>query len=115
MNRNNSIVILALLMLLAACTYTDPRSNADKGQVINNRSVAAPAGETIFLAKCVACHGADGTAGIANAANLKTSQLDSTLIIQTITNGRGGMPSFKNGLTEDEIHKLKDYVYSLRK
>jgi mono/diheme cytochrome c family protein len=35
-------------------------------------------------------------------------------LAQVISNGKGGMPSFKNSLSPDEIHVLVTYIRSLR-
>ena len=34
-------------------------------------------------------------------------------LAQVISNGKGGMPSFKNSLNEDQIHGLVTYIHSM--
>jgi cytochrome c oxidase cbb3-type subunit 3 len=72
-------------------------------------------GKPIFEEKCMACHGADGTAGIANAANLQTSKLDTMSVLQIITHGKNGMAAFKEQLGTGEIEQVTNYVFTLRK
>jgi cbb3-type cytochrome c oxidase subunit III len=69
-------------------------------------------GETIFLqAGCGSCHtlaaaGASGAIG----PNLDESQPDVSLVVDRVTNGKGGMPSFRGRLTEDQIQAVAEYV-----
>jgi mono/diheme cytochrome c family protein len=109
--------IIVLLAIFAACSNNNSLSDATGPPPIKTGKVVAgeDKGKNLFEAKCAACHGSDGTAGIANAANLQISRSDSTATIQTLLNGKGAMPSFKSQLTEEEIHKLTNYLFSLRK
>lgn len=72
-------------------------------------------GNGLFEEKCAACHGEDGTAGIANAANLQASEMDSASVIQIIRDGKAGMPAFKDIMTPEETREVMVYVRSLRK
>jgi mono/diheme cytochrome c family protein len=76
---------------------------------------AADPASTVFQSRCASCHGADGTAGLAGAANLQTSSLDSAGIASTISNGKGNMPPFKKTLTAEEISLLVSFVQRLQK
>ena len=89
---------------------------------VNGREVDAAqsaSGEKVFQTYCVACHGADATGnpamGAPNLANGiwlyggKTDQIS-----HSVRAGRSGvMPVHKNMLSEDKIHILTAYVYSL--
>jgi mono/diheme cytochrome c family protein len=113
MNKIRIAVVFAFCMLdfFSSCDDGSPASNSGT-QVMTLSSVS---GQELFEAKCSACHGMDGTAGIANAANLQLSRIDSNVIFKTISEGKSGMPSFKDILTEIEIHKIANYVYTLRR
>jgi cbb3-type cytochrome c oxidase subunit III len=69
-------------------------------------------GETIFLqAGCGSCHalaaaGASGTIG----PNLDESKPDVSLVVDRVTNGMGGMPSFEGRLSDEQIQAVADYV-----
>jgi cbb3-type cytochrome c oxidase subunit III len=69
-------------------------------------------GETIFSqAGCGSCHalaaaGASGTIG----PNLDESKPDVSLVVDRVTNGMGGMPSFKGRLSDEQIQAVADYV-----
>jgi mono/diheme cytochrome c family protein len=69
-------------------------------------------GEQVFAsAGCATCHtlsaaGATGTIG----PNLDETQLGEDEIVQVVTNGRDGMPSFEGQLSEDEIRAVAAFV-----
>jgi cytochrome c6 len=76
------------------------------------------AGETMFKAKCAACHGADGkgkeamkTTDMAAADVQKMSDAD---LSGVISNGKGKMPAYKT-LTPDQVKDLVSYIRSLKK
>jgi cytochrome c oxidase cbb3-type subunit 3 len=77
------------------------------------------AGETVYKTYCVACHLPDasgtkamGAPNLANGIWLYGGNPEQ--ISHTLRNGRNGvMPAFKDTLTEDKIHILSAYVYSL--
>jgi cbb3-type cytochrome c oxidase subunit III len=86
--------------------------NPEAGDASGEPLTDATDGETIFLqAGCGSCHalaaaGASGTIG----PNLDESQPDVALVVDRVTNGKGGMPSFRGRLTEEQIQAVADYV-----
>jgi mono/diheme cytochrome c family protein len=89
-------------------------------------NVSASAGDapTTFNAKCVKCHGRDGRGKTTQGrrthardmtdANWQNDVTDERLF-NSITNGRGKMPSFKKSLNENQIDELVNYVRRLRR
>jgi cytochrome c6 len=78
------------------------------------------ASSATFRAKCAVCHGQDGggsTVGKSmNVPDLRSpvvQKLPDAELAQVISNGKGGMPSFKSSLSEDQIHSLVSYIRSL--
>ena len=74
------------------------------------------AGKQVFLgaASCGGCHtlsdaGTNGAVG----PNLDESQPDLELILDRVTNGQGGMPSFSSTLSEQQIADVSAYVSSV--
>jgi mono/diheme cytochrome c family protein len=70
-------------------------------------------GKSIFTASCAACHtladaGTTGTVG----PNLDDSRPPKALVVDRVTNGFGGMPSFKDQLDEAQIDAVAEYVAS---
>jgi mono/diheme cytochrome c family protein len=81
----------------------------------------AAAASATFRSKCAMCHGADGAGSDVgkslNVPDLRSQavqKLSDAELTQVITNGKGGMPAFKDSLSEDQIHSLVGHVRSLR-
>jgi cytochrome c oxidase cbb3-type subunit 3 len=79
----------------------------------------AVAGKKIFAENCVACHGEDAKGNPELGAPNLTDQIwlygsDEPTIIETITNGRGGvMPAWEGRLDPTTIKAMAVYVHSL--
>jgi cytochrome c553 len=76
----------------------------------------AAAGKEVFLgaSACGTCHtladaGSSGTVG----PNLDDSQPSFELVVDRVTNGQGGMPSFSSSLSEQQIADVAAYVSSV--
>jgi mono/diheme cytochrome c family protein len=76
----------------------------------------AAAGKEVFIgtAGCASCHtladaGATGTIG----PNLDATQPSFDLAVDRVTNGLGGMPSFADQLSEQQIRDVAAYVSSV--
>jgi mono/diheme cytochrome c family protein len=69
-------------------------------------------GETIFLqAGCGSCHAlAAADASGAIGPSLDESKPDVSLVVDRVTNGKGGMPSFRGRLSEEQIQAVAEYV-----
>jgi len=78
------------------------------------------ASSATFRAKCAMCHGPDGSGSEVgksmNVPDLRSAvvqKLPDAELAQVIANGKGGMPSFKNSLSEQQIHALVAHIRSL--
>lgn len=89
---------------------------------LNGRSVdeaQAEKGKEIFASYCAACHGPDGKGNKAFGAPNLTNGIwlyggSREQIAHSLRAGRNGvMPAFSDTLTEDKIHIIAAYVYSL--
>jgi cbb3-type cytochrome c oxidase subunit III len=103
-------------------TYVASVAGLDaSGQIINPANPPKPAapggaadGKTVFAtAGCTGCPrlkaaGSTGTVG----PNLDEAKPSKELVIDRVTNGQGGMPSFKGQLSEAQIQAVADYVSS---
>jgi len=72
-----------------------------------------------FRTKCAMCHGRDGSGSQVgksmNVPDLRSSvvqKLSGAELAQIISDAKGGMPSFKNSLSEDQIDGLVTYIRS---
>jgi mono/diheme cytochrome c family protein len=72
----------------------------------------AAAGKQVFeTAGCASCHTlADAGAKGAVGPNLDDAKPPAELVIDRVTNGKGGMPSFKGQLSEQQIEDVAAYV-----
>jgi mono/diheme cytochrome c family protein len=86
-------------------------------------SSAAADGSLIYASVCARCHGADGCGGIAVGSIAKARNLcdvafqDSTSdaqIKQTITKGRGMMPTFGDDYNDEQLSALVRHIRSLK-
>jgi mono/diheme cytochrome c family protein len=93
---------------------TDREQSSATDTVVAQRP-AVDGGQMLYESKCSVCHGSDGTAGIAGAANLQLTPLDTAALERVIADGRNAMPAFKTSLSEMEIRDLAGYVKTLKK
>jgi mono/diheme cytochrome c family protein len=78
------------------------------------------ASSATFRTKCAMCHGQDGGGSEVgksmNVPDLRSpvvQKLPDAQLAQIISDGKAGMPQFKNSLSEDQIHALVTYIRSL--
>jgi len=79
-------------------------------------------GET-YKAKCVACHGADGTGNTAAGKAMKVRNLTSAEVqgqtdaqlLEVISKGKGKMPGYEKSLGADKCKELVAFVRTLKK
>jgi mono/diheme cytochrome c family protein len=92
------------------------------GLVLAVPSYAAEgSGANVFKAKCVTCHGQDGSGNTPVGKSLQVADLRSQEVqkksdaelTQSVSEGKGNMPAFKTILSEDEIHTVLKYVRTL--
>jgi cytochrome c6 len=79
------------------------------------------ASSATFKTKCAMCHGPDGggsdvgkSLNVPDLRSPAVQKLSDSELTQVISNGKGGMPSFKDSLKEDQIHGLVAHIRSLR-
>jgi mono/diheme cytochrome c family protein len=81
------------------------------------------AGETLFKAKCVMCHGSDGKAEVPMGKKLNVPSLVSSdvqkqsdaQLMDAVTKGKNKMPAYDGKLTKEQIAQLVAYVRELGK
>lgn len=85
----------------------------------------ANARESVFVAQCAPCHGADGRARTPAARKLRVHDLTQSKLSEEgvraqilggwrDARGRTRMPAFKGKLSDEQIAALVDYVMALR-
>jgi mono/diheme cytochrome c family protein len=86
-----------------------------------NPAADAAADSATFRAKCAMCHGPGGggsevgkTMHVPDLRSPDVQKLTDTQLTQIISDGKGGMPPFKNSLSQDQVHSLVAYIHFLR-
>ena len=92
-----------------ADTDTADTSDTDTADTADTDTPEAR-GAALYAADCVACHGADGTAGIDGASNLveDVPNLDDAAITDVVLNGKDEMPAF--AYTEAQMADLLAFL-----
>jgi len=75
-------------------------------------TAAATTGKEVFTANCARCHGPDGEGGVGPrlAGTVVVEYPDEEDQAAVIRDGRGGMPSFSNRLTPEQISAVVAYT-----
>lgn len=109
------MMVITLLsgFYLAGCSGNGAGQSDTETRAVPNSQLFV-AGKALFDNNCAVCHGNDGTAGIAGAANLQLSRGTTATFVKTISEGRNGMPGFKTRLNEKEIKAVANYVRGLQ-
>jgi cytochrome c6 len=84
---------------------------------------ADAATESLYKAKCAACHGADGTGSTPAGKKLGAHDFHSPEVMketdaqltETMTKGKNKMPAYDGKLTADQMKSLVAYVRELGK
>jgi cbb3-type cytochrome c oxidase subunit III len=106
--------VAAYVSSVAALPVRPQPGEAAGGETTGESGGAKPDGKAIFVAAgCGGCHtlAAGGTSGNVGP-NLDDAKPSKELVIDRVTNGQGGMPSFKGQLSEAQIQAVADYVSS---
>ncbi len=116
MNRDSFVCTGAILIVLIAEIILFSVSNAQAR--VGQDSAAA---KSTFQTKCAMCHGPDGAGSeVGKSMNIPdlrspvVQKLPDAQLAQVISDGKGGMPSFKSSLSEDQIRDLVAHIRSLR-
>jgi cytochrome c6 len=115
MNRDSFVCTCSILIVLIAELVFFSASNA---QARGGQGSAVA--RATFQSKCAMCHGPDGAGSQVgksmNVPDLRSpvvQKLPDAQLAQVIADGKGGMPSFKSSLSEEQIHALVAQIRSL--
>lgn len=69
-------------------------------------------GDEIYVQVCARCHGPalEGRVGPALGADSDAATRTDEALIETVTDGRGSMPSFRQTLSAQQIERVVDYL-----
>ncbi len=105
----------AILTVVVASLALLPVSTVHANTAQDNAATAAT-----FRTKCAMCHGQDGagsevgkTMNVPDLRSPEVQKLQDAALVQVISDGKGGMPSFKSSLTADQIQALVKHIRTL--
>ena len=95
----------------SATTTGTTTAGTTTGGMTSTAAPANAAGKKVFTANCAGCHtladaGTNGNVG----PNLDQAHPPRQLVLNRVTNGKDGMPSFKGQLSPTEIQAVAQYV-----
>ena len=106
-----STILMALVVGLTLIPVTMARAKGGQDSA---------ASKATFRTKCAMCHGQDGggsevgkSMNVPDLRSQAVQKLPDGELAQIISNGKGGMPSFKNSLKEDQIRSQVAHIRSL--
>jgi mono/diheme cytochrome c family protein len=106
-----STILMALVVGLTPIPVTIARAKGGQDSA---------ASKATFRTKCAMCHGQDGggsevgkSMNVPDLRSQAVQKLPDAELAQIISNGKAGMPSFKNSLSEDQIHGVVTHIRSL--
>jgi mono/diheme cytochrome c family protein len=111
-----AFILTGLVLGLSGCGgASDKNTNVNNGNKVGGGDTTAAGdpikGEIVYTNNCLPCHGKGGENGH-NGPNLKQSEIakDPKQIYDRVMNGKGGMPSFKDTLSQVQIQDVVAYV-----
>jgi cytochrome c6 len=113
-----AVISAAILMSISFIAYASKITREE------NSTASAADAKALFDSKCAKCHGKDGRAKSLHAKHVHArdftaadwqSDVSDERIYNSISNGKGKMPSFKKKLTDDQINSLVSYVRQFRR
>ena len=132
--RNNKILAsLSLILIIAAYGLAEmskkqassrhteevpivvsPATDSTKGAGEVTSDYNPEQGKKLYVNNCSRCHGADGKAQIAGAADLSKSMIDQWAAKDIVSEGKNSMPGFIEHMSTAEITSMVNYIQSFK-
>ena len=112
------LIVVGVLCFISVVAF------ASRGVAKETPASAGGDAATIFNSKCAKCHGRDGRSKtmrgkLSHARDLTDAgwqnDVSDERLFNSISNGKGKMPSFKKSISDGDIDSLVSYVRRLRK
>jgi mono/diheme cytochrome c family protein len=101
-------ILAALSLLLITASYGIAEVAKKKRERGNEITAASLDGKEIYQATCIACHGADGKAGLSGATDLSISAMDTEGVLSVIQKGKGTMAKVE--MSDEQAAAVAAYV-----
>lgn len=102
-------VSIITVIMLAACGSDSSQQDQTNTAVVETDSDSNGA-EMLYKKSCLSCHAADLSGMVGPSLKEIGSKLSKEEIVERITLGRAGMPSFKSRLSEQDIEALGSWL-----
>ena len=121
MLKRSRLWFLFLMAAIAAAGFSPANATRAPRFVTATTPIDA---KPIYDSKCASCHGKDGRAKSLHAKHVHAreftdaawqAEVSDERLFNSISNGKGKMPSFKSKLSEDQIDALVRYVRQFKK
>ncbi|MCD9025356.1 c-type cytochrome [Cohnella silvisoli] len=106
--------IVGAVLLLTGLPQKEQSAERDNKIVVPDRAVDASASEQLYKISCLSCHGDQMQGKLGPELTHVGTQMSKEEIYKQIANGGGGMPAFKERLTEDQLLTLTTWLGSLK-
>ncbi|MEY2421127.1 MAG: cytochrome c oxidase cbb3-type subunit [Acidimicrobiaceae bacterium] len=107
------VIMVALLLVKQPTkhlTALPPRTTVPAGQT---GTTAPPDGAQLYKSSCAGCHGGDGGGGIGPQLRdgaVTSSFKDAASEVSFVKSGAGGMPAFRDEMSDAEIQAVVDFT-----
>ncbi len=104
------LAVILLLFNLPPKEETGPNAPI----TIPDTPVQPDLAEAVYASSCMGCHGDEYQGAMAPALKQVGAHMSRKQIYQKIMNGGGGMPGFKDRLSEEEIVNLTNWLSTFK-
>ena len=101
-------LLTVLALALAGCGGDGGGGGRPPQQVVDAGNAAQ--GRDVYGGNCAACHGADGGGGSGPRLAGVQDYTDPEVVVRQVREGGGGMPSFGDRLSEQELADVSAFV-----
>lgn len=106
--------LVGVYLMVAGLPEKEAPSDEGTSFTVPERAVDATASEQIYRSMCISCHGDRLQGGAGPELARIGSSLTKEEIFKTIKDGKRGMPSFEDRLSEDELATIATWLASHR-
>lgn len=111
---NKALATMAIMLIIYSYGVSEtkaPFMKKDKQEMAT--SISAD-GKSVYEAKCINCHGADGKLGLSGAKDLTASVLSHDEKKNIVLNGKNAMIGYKDQLSDEQIEAVLTYISELK-
>jgi len=102
------LIVLAAVAVIGAagCSGTPPKEETR----LDKQAAEYPEAVALYKKSCLSCHASDLEGRVGPNLQQVGSKFNADELANLISEGKGGMPSYKKSLSTEEIHALADWL-----